>query len=74
MAKELRRYATGITTTSYSDSSVTAGTTYYYLVTAVNSFGESRASAEASATAAATAAPVINFGSGFAGSQSSIDS
>ena len=62
-------YATGITTTSYTDSSVTAGATYYYYVVAVNSFGQSTPSAEASATAAA---PAINFGSGFAGSQSQL--
>ena len=53
----------------FTDSSVTAGATYYYYVVAVNSFGQSTPSAEASATAAA---PAINFGSGFAGSQSQL--
>ena len=36
--------------TTYTDSNVTAGTTYYYKVTAVNSAGESAMSNEASAT------------------------
>ncbi|TME78825.1 MAG: hypothetical protein E6I45_13640, partial [Chloroflexi bacterium] len=35
--------------TSYSDSAVTIGTTYYYKVSAVNSNGEGAASNEASA-------------------------
>ena len=38
------------TTTSYVDSSVTGGTKYYYVVTAVNAGGESGYSNEASAT------------------------
>jgi len=38
------------TTTSYVDSSVTNGTTYYYVVTAVNDSGQSGDSNEASAT------------------------
>ena len=42
--------ATGITGTSYTDTTVTAGTTYYYVVSAVNSDFESDNSAEASAT------------------------
>lgn len=37
-------------TTSYSDTSVTGGNTYYYAVTAVNSSGESAMSAYAGAT------------------------
>lgn len=43
--------ATGITPSSYTDSTVTNGTTYYYVVTAVDtSSNESAASNEASAT------------------------
>jgi fibronectin type 3 domain-containing protein len=42
--------ATGLTSASYTDTSVTNGTTYFYEVTAVNAGGESAASAEASAT------------------------
>jgi fibronectin type 3 domain-containing protein/regulation of enolase protein 1 (concanavalin A-like superfamily) len=43
----------GVTTASYSDLSVTNGTTYYYEVTAVNSVGSSADSNEANATPAA---------------------
>lgn len=42
--------ATGVTGTSYTDSSVTFATTYFYKVTAVNAGGESAKSNEASAT------------------------
>jgi subtilase family serine protease len=45
---------TGITTTSYTDNSVTNGTTYYYEVSATNSAGTSPVSNEASATPAST--------------------
>ncbi|MDE1768930.1 MAG: fibronectin type III domain-containing protein [Thaumarchaeota archaeon] len=41
---------TGLTTTSYTDSGLTNGQTYYYTVTAVNTVGQSSASNEASAT------------------------
>jgi len=43
------------TTTSFVDTSVTAGTTYYYVVTAVNAAGESGNSNQASATPTASA-------------------
>ena len=42
--------ASNVTGTSYVDTSVTNGTTYYYVVTAVNADGESSNSNEASAT------------------------
>jgi len=41
---------TGVTTTNYTDNDVTNGTTYYYVVTAVNASGESGYSNEESAT------------------------
>ncbi len=42
--------ATGITSTAYTDSGLTNGTTYFYVVSAVNPCGESANSAEASST------------------------
>jgi fibronectin type 3 domain-containing protein len=39
-----------ITTTSYTDTNVTHGTTYYYIVEAVDSAGNSSPSNEVSAT------------------------
>src|SRR5260370_4750339 len=39
-----------VTTTSYTDSGLTNGQTYYYKVTAINSVGQSLPSNEASAT------------------------
>jgi fibronectin type 3 domain-containing protein len=47
-------YASGLTTTSYTDTGVTAGTTYYYKVAAVNSAGTSAQSSEVSAAPTAT--------------------
>jgi hypothetical protein len=43
--------ATGVTTTSYTNTGLASGTTYYYVVTAVNSAGESLNSNQASAAA-----------------------
>ena len=42
--------ASGLTSTSYTDTAVTNGTTYYYTVKALNSLGTSGPSVEASAT------------------------
>ena len=42
--------ATGVTATTYNNSGLTGGTTYYYVVSAVSSLGESTNSAEVVAT------------------------
>gem|GEM_PF-371128 len=52
--------ATGVTTTNYSDTGL-AGTTFYYVVSAVNPGGESVNSTEASAT---TILPPLTIGGG----------
>ena len=50
--------ATGITIASYTDTTVSNGTTYYYKVAAVNSGGTSGLSTEASATPLGNVPPV----------------
>ena len=50
--------ATGVTTTSYPDSTAAAGTTYYYKVAAVNTYGNSGLSNEASAAIPSSPPPV----------------
>ncbi|OMC74041.1 fibronectin type III domain-containing protein, partial [Paenibacillus odorifer] len=47
--------ATGLTSTSYTNTALTNGTTYHYVVSATNSVGESVNSGQASATPAAVA-------------------
>ncbi|MFC5472326.1 glycoside hydrolase family 5, partial [Cohnella suwonensis] len=49
--------ATGVTATSYADTGLTNGTTYYYVVSASNAVGESVNSAQASATPTAPQPP-----------------
>lgn len=59
--------ATGLTTNSYSDTSLSASQTRYYRVTSVNCFGGALASASANATTASgtpTAAWSLDFSSG----------
>ncbi len=58
--------ATGLTTTSYSNTGLTASTTYYYLVEGVDSAGSSTQSNQASATTSptCTAAPTAPSGLG----------
>ncbi|WP_174818612.1 endo-1,4-beta-xylanase [Paenibacillus kobensis] len=55
--------ATGVTGTTYTNTSLTNGTTYYYVVTAVNATGESTASTQASATpTAGVSVPAVPTG------------
>jgi len=59
--------ATGATSTSYADKSVSAGTEYYYKVAAVNAVGQGPVSNEANAT---TVQPTISLGLASGGSTS----
>ena len=54
--------ATSLTATNYTDAAVTNGTTYYYVVQAVNSVGTSGNSNEASATPSAPPAWTNGYG------------
>lgn len=53
--------ASGLTVSDYTDSGLTNGTTYYYVVTATNPSGESPPSVEVSATPVAGLAIMTNF-------------
>ena len=55
----------GVSGTSYTDSTAANGTTYFYEVTAVNSVGESGKSNEVSAKPTATAFTQVNLTSSF---------
>ncbi|MDQ2982572.1 MAG: hypothetical protein M3R70_01410, partial [Actinomycetota bacterium] len=53
---------TGVTATSYTDTGLTNGTTYYYVVSAMNSSGESPNSNQVSATPQALQPPAAPTG------------
>ena len=58
--------ASGLTGTSYSDTGLSASTTYYFVVEAVDSFGTSAASTQQSATtqAAASGTEIVAIAAG----------
>src|SRR5208282_4594297 len=62
--------ANGVTALNYSDTSVTNGTAYYYVVSAVNAAGESPNSSQASATPLPPP-PVISSGTSATGTNGS---
>ena len=55
------RIASGVASTSYSVTGLTASSTHYYRVTAVNAGGESAATNQAGATTAAALACHVNY-------------
>jgi hypothetical protein len=61
--------ASGVTASSYTDKTVTNGTTYYYVVTAINAAGTSVNSPEDSAT---PVSPMVNIAFGGTASSSAI--
>jgi len=63
-ASSSNQIASGVTTTTYSDTSLSPSTTYYYLVEGTNSAGTSSASNQASATTQALGTPIIEINSG----------
>jgi len=65
------RIATGLTTTSFTNSGLAAASTFFYFVTAVNNVGESGTSNEASASTQTSIAS-INPTSGLPGSSATI--
>ncbi len=56
--------ATNLTGLAYADASLAIGMTYYYIVTASNTFGESGNSIEANARTISTAVPQLTFAIG----------
>ncbi|HVH69506.1 MAG TPA: malectin domain-containing carbohydrate-binding protein, partial [Candidatus Dormibacteraeota bacterium] len=56
--------ATGVTTTNFTDTGLTSGTTYFYVVSAVNSNGESANSNQVSATPSGSGTPVFQISAG----------
>ncbi len=53
--------ATNISTLAYANTGLSAGTVYYYVVSATNSYGESANSVEANAQPLATTIPLLNL-------------
>jgi fibronectin type 3 domain-containing protein len=66
------KIASGIVSTNTTDTGVTNGTTYYYVVTAVNAGGESGYSGQASATPQAPPPPPTNLSANAGNAQVSL--
>jgi fibronectin type 3 domain-containing protein len=66
------KVASGIVSTNTTDTGLTNGTTYYYVVTAVNTNGESGYSSQASATPQAPPPPPANLSAGAGNGQVSL--